>query len=89
MITIEKTTDKEYRITIEEKSSKSVHKVTVEPEYYQKITQGKISMEEYIQLSFEFLLKREPKESILPAFNIQVINRYFPEYEKVMHQTIS
>jgi hypothetical protein len=34
-----------------------------------------------VRRSFEFLLAREPKESILPQFNIGLIGRYFPEYE--------
>ena len=35
-----------------------------------------------VRRSFEFLLKREAKESILAAFNLAAINRYFPEYER-------
>ena len=37
--------------------------------------------EELVRLSFEFLLEREAKESILREFDITVIGRYFPEYE--------
>jgi hypothetical protein len=32
--------------------------------------------------SFRFLLEREPKESILGSFDLTVIGRYFPEYER-------
>jgi len=35
-----------------------------------------------IKKSFEFLLEREPKESILPRFNLRVINQYFPEFKE-------
>ena len=35
-----------------------------------------------VRRSFEFLLAREPKESILSAFGLSVIGRYFPEYER-------
>jgi hypothetical protein len=34
-----------------------------------------------VRRSFEFLLEREPKESILASFDLTVIARYFPEYE--------
>lgn len=34
-----------------------------------------------VRRSFEFLLAREPKESILSPFRLSVIGRYFPEYE--------
>jgi len=39
------------------------------------------SPEELVRRSFEFLLAREPKESILRNFNLSVIQRYFPEYD--------
>ncbi len=32
--------------------------------------------------SFGFLLEREPKESILGTFDLRVIGRYFPDYER-------
>jgi hypothetical protein len=35
-----------------------------------------------VEESFRFLLEREPKESILRRFNLTVISRYFPEYER-------
>ena len=31
-----------------------------------------------------FLLDREPKESILAAFDIDVIRRYFPEFDEAL-----
>ena len=36
---------------------------------------------------FEFLLAREPKESILPSFEIPVIGRYFPEFEREIRRS--
>jgi hypothetical protein len=35
-----------------------------------------------VDASFAFLLEREPKESILRDFDLIVIGRYFPEYER-------
>jgi hypothetical protein len=34
-----------------------------------------------VRASFEFLLERESRESILREFDLMVIGRYFPEYE--------
>lgn len=34
-----------------------------------------------VRRSFDFLLRREPKESILASFELTVISRYFPDYE--------
>jgi hypothetical protein len=40
-----------------------------------------VGVEALVAASFAFLLEREPRESILPAFALPVIGRYFPGYE--------
>jgi hypothetical protein len=47
-----------------------------------KLTARSVQPEELIQKSFQFLLEREPKESILSRFDLSVISRYFPEFER-------
>ncbi len=37
--------------------------------------------EEFIRACFDFLLEREPKESILRSFDVSQIATYFPEFE--------
>jgi hypothetical protein len=37
-----------------------------------------------VRRSFEFLLEREPKGSILARFDLPLIGRYFPEYERTI-----
>ena len=63
-------------------STTTSHKVTVQPDYAQKLTSGTISTVDLIHQSFEFLLAREPNTSILRSFDLSVIARYFPEYER-------
>jgi len=58
--------------------------VTVPREYWQKLTRGEVEPEELVRKSFEFLLAREPKESILRDFELPAIQKYFPEYENAM-----
>jgi hypothetical protein len=41
---------------------------------------GGVAAERLVAASFEFLLEREPKESILGTFELPVIEQYFPEY---------
>ena len=41
-----------------------------------------------VRRSFEFLLEREPPESILRSFDLTVIGRYFPDYERVIHRDV-
>ncbi|MFW6138618.1 MAG: hypothetical protein ACOC7U_05540 [Spirochaetota bacterium] len=86
MIEVKKMNENEYEVEVSEGGTKSVHQVTVDDGYYNKLTGGRISREELIKKSFQFLLERESKESILSRFNLKVINRYFPEYEKKIKQ---
>lgn len=61
------------------------YSVTVDKDYWEKLAHSASSGStptELIKKSFEFLLAREPKESILREFNLKVISAYFPEYEK-------
>ena len=82
MIQIKKKSGQEFMVTVEEGGSKREYAVTLDGEYYQRLTRGKITEEELIKKSFRFLLERESKESILSRFNLKVIKRYFPEYEE-------
>jgi hypothetical protein len=60
------------------------HKVTVKPSYYEKLTGKRVAPEVLVEKSFKFLLERESNTSILRSFDLPVIGRYFPEYEKVL-----
>ena len=71
-----------FKVDVIEGDSQTSHKVELSRDEYQNLTDGKVTPEELIQCSFEFLLEREPKESILSSFNISIISRYFPEYER-------
>jgi hypothetical protein len=70
----------EFEVKISGKVS-TVHTVSVEENYFKKLTDGKITVEKLIHLPFEFLLDREPNTSILRQFNLREINHYFLEYE--------
>ena len=89
MIEVKKKNEQEFLVTIEEKGTRSKHKVTLDNEYYQNLNDGKITKEELIKKSFEFLLEREPKETILSKFNVRIIKTYFPEYEKNILKILS
>ncbi len=43
---------------------------------------GGAPAEDLVRRSFEFLLAREPKGSILRRFDLMDIARYYPEFEK-------
>ena len=71
-IAIDPVSDRTYDVTIERSSR---HRVTVPDRF------GDDDLERIVRVSFEFLLEREPASSILPEFSLDVIGRYFPEYE--------
>ncbi len=70
-----------FQVTINGNST-TTHKVTVQPDYAPKLTAGKITTEQLVKKSFEFLLERESNTSILRSFDLSVIAHYFPEYER-------
>ena len=70
-------------VSVDDGDGRSTHVVTVMPSDVERYAPGS-SPEALIEASFEFLLAREPKESILARFELPVIERYFPEYPDVM-----
>jgi len=68
-----------FQVKVEGEGSGSTHEVTVDDAALANLGwEG--SFEELIRLSFDFLLAREPKESILAKFELSDVSRYFPEY---------
>lgn len=65
-------------------ATETTHRVTLHPDYYRKLTGGTITHEWLIIQAFKFLLEREPASAILESFDLEVINRYFPEFEAEM-----
>lgn len=76
--------DSETFQVIVQAKTRTVHIVTLKHAYHQKLTGGKATPEKLIEKSFEFLLERESNTSILSRFELPLIKRYFPEYEKVI-----
>ena len=68
-----------YQIQVNDKQ-KTIHQVYLSDEVHLDFTNNKISKEELIKFSFEFLLEREPNTSILSSFELDIISKYFPEY---------
>jgi len=62
--------------------SRTSHEVWVGREDLARLAPGADHPVDLVRRSFEFLLAREPKESILSSFELPVIARYFPEYER-------
>lgn len=68
-----------FQVVVRDRDGESHHGVTMISSV--RISAGHPS-EAVVEAAFRFLLDREPKESILAAFDIAVISRYFPEFER-------
>ena len=58
------------------------HQVTMSRQMCDRLAAGKHTPERCLEAAFRFLLDREPNESILRRFDVTVISRYFPEFER-------
>jgi hypothetical protein len=87
-IEVDKVKEGEFKVRVIEGTSESTHRVTLKENDYHRLSGGKIEPHELIRRSFEFLLERESKESILPQFDLPLIGRYFPEYERELKRKI-
>ena len=82
-ITVAHHAGSEYYVTVDEGTTSTAHVVTVWPSDIERYAPDS-TPEELIEASFQFLLEREPKESILRRFELPVIERYFPEYPQAI-----
>lgn len=80
MINVKHLAGEEWLVTISEKVT-TQHRVRVTDGDVSRYGHGHAA-EELLKESFEFLLEREPSTSILHSFDLPVISRYFPEYER-------
>lgn len=70
-----------YEVRVAARGTITTHEVSVDQDTVAGLAPGR-STEAVIEASFRFLLDREPQESILSSFDLQIINRYFPDYEE-------
>lgn len=83
MITVTPIDNTTFEVVVEAGTT-TTHKVTLKTAYYEKLTGKRVTPEKLIEKSFRFLLDRESNTSILGSFDLPVIGRYFPEYERVI-----
>lgn len=87
-IEVKKINGKSFDVRVIEGNSESSHRVTVADKDCERLTGGEVPAEELIRRSFEFLLEHESKESILARFDLSVISRYFPQYEREIKERL-
>jgi hypothetical protein len=70
-----------FEVVIREASGETHHHVSLAPALLSRLAPGE-GAESFVERCFHFLLEREPKESILGRFDVSVIARYFPEFDR-------
>ena len=78
-ISINKISENEFSVTVSLETT-SKHMVLVDDKTHLQLTNGRISKENLLMISFKFLLERESNSEILSSFELMVIQNYFPEY---------
>lgn len=67
---------------VDDDGSTTEHDVTLSRADHERLAAGYPSAEGFVRACFEFLLEREPTESILRSFDVGQIATYFPEFEQ-------
>ena len=73
-----------FHVVVREGDSSTEHQVTASSDELDRLASTYASAEAFVEACFAFLLDREPKESILPSFDVAVIGAYFPEFERTI-----
>jgi hypothetical protein len=74
------------RVAVDNRGEHTEHSVMVSEDELKRWGRGtaKDDVVDLVRRSFDFLLEREPPSSILRTFDLSVIERYFPEYGRVI-----
>jgi hypothetical protein len=70
-------------VTVRDERSSTTHDVTVAASDANElaVASDPAHVERLVEETFDFLLEREPKESILRTFDLSVVSQYFPDFE--------
>ena len=75
-------------VRVLEGRSETTHEVTLGRALLSRLAPA-VAPEDFVKRCFAFLLEREPKESILERFDVSVIGRYFPDFERTIANSAS
>lgn len=67
-------------VTVGQDAGRTTHDVDLTAADVERLAPTATDPTALVRESFEFLLEREPRESILRTFELPDIERYFPEY---------
>jgi hypothetical protein len=71
-----------FDVIVGDARGESRHRVTIEANEAERWAKLGAEPSPCVEAVMRFLLDREPKESIMSAFDIGVVRRYFPEFDE-------
>jgi hypothetical protein len=87
MINVHHVSGDEYEVRVGG-TTQTTHRVTLRDADRQRLGGKDISAEQLIEESFRFLLEREPNTSILSSFELPLIGKYFPQYQREIRKRV-
>ncbi len=87
MINVHHLSGDEYEVKVGGITQTTQH-VTLRDADRQRLGGKDVTAEQLIEESFRFLLEREPNTSILSSFELPLIGKYFPQYEREIRERL-
>jgi len=88
MITVDHVSGDEYEVKVRG-TTQTTHRVKLRDADRERLGGKDVSAERLVEESFRFLLEREPNTSILSSFELPLIGKYFPQYEREIRERLS
>ena len=78
-------------VTVTDDRSSTTHAVTINADEAIDLAAAVDAehVKRLVEETFDFLLEREPKESILRTFDLSVVSQYFPEYDNEIRSRLA
>ena len=83
-IAVDPNTDGTFAVQVSAGNKRHHYCVSVPPGLVDRLGNPSVDPGQLVRESFVFLLEREPATAIQSSFSLDVISRYFPEYEATM-----
>jgi hypothetical protein len=77
-----------FTVTIDDPAGPSFHKVSMDKDFLTRVGADH-HPEKVVKKSFEFLLEKEPKERILPEFDITEISTFYPNFISELNKRLA
>jgi spore germination protein YaaH len=71
-----------YEVVVKDNGRRLEYAVTLSWRDYDHWSHGRVAPQKVVKAAFEFLLSKEPADSIVAKFDCSLIRRYFPEVDR-------